>query len=110
MAFQDPIRINSKPTTKVEIMSKRLLELEPTGLFGEEAIITSFSGREEMSRLFDFSLSIASHKENIKAEDVIGQPLAVRIDRADKEPHYFTVTSATFGLATLLIPKRKADC
>ncbi len=69
-------------------MSKRLLELEPTGLFGEEAILTSLSGREEISRPFEFSLSIASNKENIKAEDLIGQPLAVRIDRGDKEPRY----------------------
>ena len=70
-------------------MSKRLLELEPTGLFGEKAILTSFNGREEISKPFEFSLSISSPKENIKPEDVIGKPLAVRIDRDKEEPRYF---------------------
>ncbi len=69
-------------------MAKRLLELEPTGLFGEEAILTSLTGREELSRPFDFVLTIASPLENIKPEDVIGQPIAVRINREDDEPRY----------------------
>ncbi len=66
----------------------RLLELEPNSLFGAEAILTSLSGREEISRPFEFSLTIASPKENIKPEDVIGQALAVRIDRIDEKPRY----------------------
>lgn len=41
-----------------------------------------------MSRPFEFSLTIASPKENIKPEDVIGQKLAVRIDRDEEEPRY----------------------
>ncbi|MCY2977163.1 MAG: type VI secretion system tip protein TssI/VgrG [Planctomycetota bacterium] len=70
-------------------MLKRLLELEPTGLFGEKAILTSFSGREEISKPFEFSLTISSPKENIKPEDVIGKPIAVRVDRDKGEPRYF---------------------
>ena len=66
-------------------MTKRLLEIEPNELFGEPAILTSLSGREEISRPFEFSLSIASPKENIRPEDVIGQKLAVRIDRDEAE-------------------------
>jgi type VI secretion system secreted protein VgrG len=69
-------------------MTKRLLELEPTGLFGDEAILTSLQGREELSRPFDFELTIASPKNVIKPEDVIGQPLAVRINRDEEEPRY----------------------
>lgn len=69
-------------------MPNRLLEIEPNGLFGEQAILTSLAGREEISRPFEFSLEIASPKENIKPEDVIGQPFAVRIDRGDDEPRY----------------------
>ena len=75
-------------SARFSIMPKRLLEIEPNGLFGEQAILTSLSGREEMSRPFEFSLTIASPKENIKPEDVIGQKLAVRIDRDDEEPRY----------------------
>jgi type VI secretion system secreted protein VgrG len=70
-------------------MPKRLLELEPTGLFGDKAILTSFSGREEISKPFEFSLAISSPKENIKPEEVIGKPIAVRIDRDQQEPRYF---------------------
>ena len=66
----------------------RLLELEPNGLFGAEAILTSLSGREEISRPFEFSLTIASPKENIKPEEVIGQALAVRIDRPGGKARY----------------------
>jgi len=69
-------------------MRKRLLEIEPNGLFGEQAILTSLSGREEISRPFEFSLSIASPRENIKPEEVIGQKLAIRIDRDEEEPRY----------------------
>ena len=69
-------------------MPKRLLEIETNGLFGEQAILTSLTGREEISRPFEFSLTIASPKENIKPEEVIGQKLAIRIDREDEEPRY----------------------
>jgi type VI secretion system secreted protein VgrG len=69
-------------------MSKRLLELEPTGLFGDEAILTTLDGHEEISKPFDFLLAIASTKTTLKPEDVIGKPLAVRINRDDKDPRY----------------------
>ncbi|MFO1064070.1 MAG: type VI secretion system tip protein TssI/VgrG [Pirellulales bacterium] len=69
-------------------MTKRLLEIENAELFGRDAILVSMSGREEISTPFEFMLSIASPKENVKPEDVIGRPLAVRIDRGSDEPRY----------------------
>ena len=69
-------------------MAKRLLELEPTSLFGEKAILTSLTGREEISRPFEFVLNISSPNDKIKPEDVIGKPLAVRIDRGEGQPRY----------------------
>ena len=69
-------------------MVKRLLELEPTNLFGEEAVLTSLSGSEELSRPFDFMLTIASTNDKIKPEQIIGKPLAVRINRDEAEPRY----------------------
>ncbi|MCU0718294.1 MAG: contractile injection system protein, VgrG/Pvc8 family, partial [Pirellula sp.] len=69
-------------------MSKRLLELEPTGLFGDEAILTTLDGHEEISKPFDFLLTIASTKTTLKPEDVIGKQLAVRINRDEKDPRY----------------------
>lgn len=69
-------------------MAKRLLELIPSGLFGDKAILTSLTGREEISQLYEFSLTIASPKDKLKPEEIIGQPLAVRIDRGDEEPRF----------------------
>lgn len=69
-------------------MSNRLLELTQTSLFGSEATITELMGREELSRLFEFQLTIASPKDRIKPEDVIGQAMAVRIDSTTKPPRW----------------------
>ena len=69
-------------------MAKRLLELEPTGLFGDQAILTALTGREEMSKPYEFMLTINSPNDKLKPEDVIGKPLAVRIDRDQGQPRY----------------------
>jgi len=67
----------------------RLLELSPSNLFGEEAVLTRFEGREEMSRPFEFVLTIDSPKETIEPQDVIGKPIGVRLDRGNGPPRYF---------------------
>ncbi len=69
-------------------MPSRLLELEPASLFGDSAILTSLAGHEEISKPFEFFLTISSPKDKLRPEDVIGQPLAVRIDRGDQPPRY----------------------
>ena len=86
-------------------MTKRLLELEPTSLFGDEAILTHLSGREELSRPFDFMLSIASTNEKIKPEQIIGQPLAVRIHRDDEEPRYIHGYVSSFWAGDTFAPE-----
>jgi type VI secretion system secreted protein VgrG len=68
-------------------MSNRLLELKQTSLFGNEATITELVGREVLSRPFEFHLTIASPKERISPEDVIGQSMSVRID-SGKDPRW----------------------
>jgi type VI secretion system secreted protein VgrG len=69
-------------------MTKRLLELEPTSLFGTDAILTNLSGRESLSSPFEFMLTIASPNDKLKPEQIIGKPLAVRINRDNKDPRY----------------------
>jgi type VI secretion system secreted protein VgrG len=69
-------------------MANRLLELKQTSLFGSDATITELVGREELSRLFEFQVTIASPKDKIKPEDVIGQAMAVRIDSTQKPPRW----------------------
>lgn len=70
-------------------MATRLLELVPTSLFGDAAILTGLSGREEISQPFEFQLTIASPKPQLKPEEIIGQPLGVRLDRGDQPPRFF---------------------
>ena len=86
-------------------MTKRLLELEPTSLFGADAILTHLSGREALSRPFDFMLTIASPNEKIKPEQVIGQPLAVRIDRDEQEPRYIHGYVSSFWAGNTFSPE-----
>lgn len=85
-------------------MSKRLLELEPTNLFGDEAILTFLSGREEISRPFDFMLTVASPDDKVKPEKVIGQPLAVRINRDEEEPRYIHGYVSGFWAGDSVVP------
>lgn len=45
--------------------------------------LVAFSGREEMSRLFSYSLSMVSSKETIEAKDIVGKQATVSILLAD---------------------------
>lgn len=66
----------------------RFLELTPTSLFGDEAVLARLDGREEISRPYEFMLTIDSPKESIAPADVIGKPLGVKIDRKDGPPRF----------------------
>jgi type VI secretion system secreted protein VgrG len=66
----------------------RFLELTPTSLFGDEAVLARLEGREEISRPYEFMLTIDSPKESIAPADVIGKPLGVKIDRKDGPPRF----------------------
>ncbi len=66
-------------------MAKLSMELEPSGLFGDKAKLVSLTGREEISRPFEFNLSIASPNDNLRPGDIIGKALAVRMDYYDDE-------------------------
>ncbi len=59
----------------------RLLEFVPTAIFGADAIITSFSGREEISQPFEFYVDVVSKNLELKPQDVIGQAIGVQLDR-----------------------------
>lgn len=67
---------------------KRLIELVPDSLFGSKAIAVSVSGREELSRLFEFDIEIASPTTDIKPKDVMGKALAIRLDRGKQSPRF----------------------
>ncbi len=69
-------------------MNTRLLEMSPTNIFGDDAILVQLDGHEEISRPFEFFLEIASPESALRPEDVIGKLLTVRIDRGEEKPRF----------------------
>ena len=60
-----------------------------TPLGGDALLIKTFSGTEQISRLFQFDLDLTSEDAEIKFEDIIGQKAAVRLDLGDDGKRWF---------------------
>ena len=88
---------------------KRFLELQIKGPFGNDAVILSFSGREQISRPFEFNVEITSTEIAIKPADVIGIPLCVRLDRGDGKERFFHgyVSHMSAGETTEVVGEKK---
>lgn len=86
-------------------MANRFLEIAPTSLFGDEAILTHLSGREEISRPFDFTLNISSPILNLKPDQIIGQPMSIRIDRGEAQPRYIHGYVSNFSAGNAVAPE-----
>ncbi len=52
-------------------------------------LLTAFSGREEMSRLFTFELDMISDKNDIAAKDIVGKNVTFSTKMADGSPRHF---------------------
>jgi len=81
----------------VSFMAKSTIDFGPPGLFDKNAIAVSFSAKEEISRPFEFTMTISSPKLDVKPEQVIGQPMSVSISRHEGEPRFFHGYVAGFG-------------
>ena len=68
---------------------ERSLSLKFAGLPDDDLLLTSFSGNEEISRLFDFRLEMISDNNAIKADQVIGKTVSFGLKLADDSPRYF---------------------
>jgi type VI secretion system secreted protein VgrG len=66
----------------------RLLNLK-TSLGENELVLTSFRGREEISRLFQFQLEMTSDNNAIQAKDIVGTNVTFRVNLADGSPRLF---------------------
>jgi type VI secretion system secreted protein VgrG len=66
----------------------RLLNLQ-TPLGENELVLTSFSGREEMSRLFQFQLDMISDNNAITAADIVGKNITFSVVKQDDSPRHF---------------------
>jgi type VI secretion system secreted protein VgrG len=67
----------------------RLIELVDTSLFGGEAVVTTFEGREGLSQHFEFFLTIDSPKPALTPADVIGKPIGFQLNRESGSPRFF---------------------
>jgi type VI secretion system secreted protein VgrG len=63
---------------------------------GEELFLTSFTGREELSRLFSFQLEMISDNAEIKPQDMVGENITFTVAVDDDDPRYFNGTVRAF--------------
>ena len=61
----------------------RLLNIS-TPLGENELVLTSFSGGEELSRLFSYDLELVSERESIGANEIVGKSVTLSIELADE--------------------------
>lgn len=66
----------------------RFLNLK-TPLGENVLLLTSFTGREEMSRLFSYQLDMISDKNDIKAADIVGKNVTFSVLLADESQRHF---------------------
>jgi len=66
----------------------RLISLD-TPLGENKLLLTSFAGREAISRLFNFHLTTLSEDSNIDFTQIIGQSVTVKLMQSDDTPRYF---------------------
>jgi type VI secretion system secreted protein VgrG len=85
----------SSPTQK-----ERLIYCN-TALGEDVLLLTSFVGREEMSRLFSYQLDFISENKNITPQDVINKPIMFAVRHVDDAPRVFHgIVSRFTGLSS----------
>ncbi|MFC1636694.1 type VI secretion system Vgr family protein [Planctomycetota bacterium] len=72
-----------KPTQK-----NRELAIE-TPLGADVLLLVHMSGTEELGRLFEYNLELASENQQIKAEDIVGKNVTIRLDLGAGRTRYF---------------------
>jgi type VI secretion system secreted protein VgrG len=77
---------------------KRPIAVE-TPLGKDALLLTSFSGHEEVSRLFRFQLEFLSEKSSISDKSIIGKNISFSVEFQDGSPRYFNGIVQRFAYA-----------
>src|SRR5262245_55580281 len=64
--------------------SSRLIRMTKGPLGPDEVVVTSFSGREAISRPFSFDIEFISTRLDLKPREIIGADVALEVDRRDR--------------------------
>jgi type VI secretion system secreted protein VgrG len=67
----------------------RLIALEKNPLGKDVLLLTAFSGKEEISRLFNFELDLLSLRADVKPDEIIGKNITFVLKRGDSDTRYF---------------------
>jgi type VI secretion system secreted protein VgrG len=70
------------------IQQNRLIAID-TPLGKDVLLLASFTGREGISRLFNFHLDLLSTKNSISFQDLVGQKVTIRVTLFDGSERYF---------------------
>lgn len=76
------------PATPDYTQDERLIAVD-TPLGKDELLLTAFSGREEMSRLFCYTLQMASANVSIEAKDIVGKQVGFRIAQEEGDTYRY---------------------
>ncbi|HUL63363.1 MAG TPA: type VI secretion system tip protein TssI/VgrG [Burkholderiaceae bacterium] len=70
-----------------------------TPLAADALLFYSMSATESLGRLFEYQITVLSLKSDIKAEDLLGKNVTVKVELTDGNSRYFDACVTRFGLA-----------
>ena len=73
--------------------------MEVVSPLGPDLLFQRMSGEESLGRLFEYRVDLLSARADIKADELLGQGMTVKLEQADGEPRFFNgyVTRFTAG-------------
>jgi len=85
-------------------LSQQKRTLAVTTPLGEDRLLLhAMKGREHLSILFEYELELISEDMKIKHEDLLGQPVTMRLDLLDHRTRYFNgIVSRLVGLVVVI--------
>jgi type VI secretion system secreted protein VgrG len=63
--------------------------MELVSPLGDDLLFKQMSGEESLGRLFEYRVDLLSPKADIKADQLLGQAMTVKLEQSDGEPRFF---------------------